>query len=636
MKKIFPLVIISILVLSGLGAVALPTKQSTNINEITTDVHFSKPQFQEKNKYLIPTIPETTNTLQIPNEPELPLLSIPIDLPFRSQNIQITCTPTQQFTQKINYKIHPTPPTYVKSNQIQNQDLTIKEDKTIYQSSELYPNTWYDYRISCGLNEQNIQVTHISLYLYPIQYNPAENQIRYTTDMEITVTYEPPTQPQTFQEEYDLVIISPPDFEQKLQTLVDHKNDHGMNTILKTTEEIYAEYTGFDKPEQIKKFIYDYKENHNITYVLIVGGLKSYYNANDREGPNHGSTDWHVPVRYTNIKKSGSTVDYGALSDLYYSDIYNGTGEYCSWDSNDDGIYAHWGKFSGTPIDDLDFHPDVYVGRLACRNKFELNTVIKKIINYESTTPASKVWVQTMIGIGGKTFELYQGQPDGEYLCDLAMTYMDDYVNDEVRVYASNEGTSDPYPDAGDIIRAISSGAGFVSFEGHGNPFSWNTHKVGQGWTGGITNIGQMFYHNFRKLPIVVIGGCHNAQYNVTWYQTRHSSDDDNKFYWTYDQGTPVCFNWILMCNPIGGAVSTLGCSGLGMGSVGNPVSLSGEMDMNFWYYIGEEDTPTFGQAHGQAISKFIDENTVSLTEAHCITIWTSLGDPSLKIGGYE
>ncbi len=290
--------------------------------------------------------------------------------------------------------------------------------------------------------------------------------------MEITVTYEPPTQPQTFQEEYDLVIISPPDFEQKLQTLVDHKNDHGMNTILKTTEEIYAEYTGADKPEQIKKFIYDYKENHNITYVLIVGGLKSYYNANDKEDPNQGSTDWHVPVRYTNIKKSGSTVDYGALCDLYYADLYNSTGEYCSWDSNGDGIYAHWGKFSGIPIDDLDFHPDVYVGRLACRNKFELNTVIKKIINYESTTPTSKAWLQTMIGIGGKTFELYQGQPDGEYLCDLAMTYMDDYVNDEVRVYASNEGTSDPYPAAGDIIRAISGGAGYVSFEGHGNPFS--------------------------------------------------------------------------------------------------------------------------------------------------------------------
>ena len=635
MKKILPLLAIGILVLSGLGAVALPTQQITTISSITKTINFPTPITTEKEDYLQLTIAETTNTLQNPGKPEMPLVSVPIDLPFRSQNIKISCIPSEEYSQVIHKKIQPSPPTYVRSTQIQNEDLTIKEDPEIYQSIEYYPTNWYDYRISCGLNNENKQVTHISLYLYPIRYSPGEKTLLYTKNMDITITYEPPSQPQTFRQEYDLVIIAPQEFEQSLQELVTHKNDHGMNTILKTTEDIYTEYTGVDKPEQIKKFIYDYKENHNITYVLLVGGLTSYYNAQDKDDTNQGSTAWHLPVRYTNIKKSG-TADYGALSDLYYADIYNATGEYCSWDSNDDGIFAHWGKYTSTPNDELDLNPDVYVGRLACRNKIEVNIVKKKIITYESSSPAEKPWMRTMVGIGGRTFEIYQGQPDGEYLCDLAMTYMDDYIDEEIRVYATYEGTSDPYPAPMDIIRAVSGGEGYVSFEGHGNPFSWNTHKVEQGWTGGITNIGQIFYHNFRKLPIVLVGGCHNAQYNVTWYQTKHSSDDDNKFYWTYDQGTPICFNWILMVNPFGGAVSTLGCSGLGMGSVGNPVSLNGEMDMNFWYYIGQQNTPTFGQAHGQAISKFIDENTIGLTEYHCITIWTSLGDPSLMLGGYE
>jgi hypothetical protein len=143
-----------------------------------------------------------------------------------------------------------------------------------------------------------------------------------------------------------------------------------------------------------------------------------------------------------------------------------------------------------------------------------------------------------------------------------------------------------------------------------------------------------MFYLNFKKLPVILVGGCHNAQYNVTWYQTKHSSDDDNKYYWTYDQGTPVCFCWEQVMLPWGGAIASIGNTGLGMGS-SHPVSLTGEIDMNFWHFIGREDTPTFGQAYGQAISKFIDENTIGLTEAHCITIWTSLGDPSLMLGGY-
>ena len=636
MKKITPILVIGILVLSGLGAVALPAQPNPTISTITKTINFSPPTITENEDYLHLTIGETTNTLQDPGKPELPLVSVPIDLPFRSQNIKINCLPGEEHILEIRGKIQPAPPTIVLSGEPEFQETALKENEEIYLSTQYYPTNWYEYRISCGLNKENRQVTHISLYLYPIRYSPAENTIQYTKNMDITITYEPPTHPQTFRQEYDLVIIAPQEFEEPLQDLVTHKNNMGMDTILKTTEDIYAEYTGVDKPEQIKKFIYDYKENHNILYVLLVGGLKSYYNANDKDDTNQGSTDWHLPVRYTNIKKSGTTVDYGALSDLYYADIYNATGEYCSWDSNNDGIFAHWGKYTGTPIDELDLNPDIYVGRLACRNKIEVNIIKNKIITYESTSPAEKPWVRTMVGIGGKTFEMYLDQPDGEYLCDLAMTYMDDYIDEEIRVYATHEGTSDPYPVAKDIIKAISNGEGYVSFEGHGNPFSWNTHKVEQGWTGGITNIGQIFYHNFKKLPIVVVGGCHNAQYNVTWYQTRHSSDDDNKFYWTYDQGTPVCFNWILMVNPFGGAVSTLGCSGLGMGTVGNPVSLNGEMDMNFWYYIGQENTPTFGQAHGQAISKFIDENTIGLTEYHCITIWTSIGDPSLMLGGYE
>lgn len=55
--------------------------------------------------------------------------------------------------------------------------------------------------------------------------------------------------------EYDLVIIAPSKFVNNLQKLVDHKNSLGVNTKLKTTEEIYDNFTGVDKPEQIKYFI---------------------------------------------------------------------------------------------------------------------------------------------------------------------------------------------------------------------------------------------------------------------------------------------------------------------------------------------------------------------------------------------
>jgi len=39
----------------------------------------------------------------------------------------------------------------------------------------------------------------------------------------------------TFLDEYDLIIITPNQFSAELQPLINHKNNHGVQTILKTT-----------------------------------------------------------------------------------------------------------------------------------------------------------------------------------------------------------------------------------------------------------------------------------------------------------------------------------------------------------------------------------------------------------------
>ena len=81
-------------------------------------------------------------------------------------------------------------------------------------------------------------------------------------------------------------------------------------------------------------------------------------------------------------------------SDLYYGDLYRYNEEleeweFENWDSNGDGIFAKWEMFM-TGKDTLDLMPDVYVGRLACRNKIEVKIIVDKIIKYESTSPEEK------------------------------------------------------------------------------------------------------------------------------------------------------------------------------------------------------------------------------------------------------
>jgi len=84
-------------------------------------------------------------------------------------------------------------------------------------------------------------------------------------------------------DEYDMVVIAPDIFSDKILPLINHKNSVGILTFLKTIEDIYGEYPGRDNAEQIKYFIKDAIENYNIQFVLLIGGID------------------FIPARYTHI-----------------------------------------------------------------------------------------------------------------------------------------------------------------------------------------------------------------------------------------------------------------------------------------------------------------------------------------------
>lgn len=432
-----------------------------------------------------------------------------------------------------------------------------------------------------------------------------------------------------------MVIIAPATFESKIQPLIDHKISKGINTTFKSVEDILNEYDGVDEPEQIKYFIKEAYDTWGVKYVLLFGGMKSHITAADKEDRNHGAAGWHVPVRYANIVE----FDEGNyISDLYYGDLYDAYGNFSSWDSNGDGIYAAWGAGMGIPNDDLDLIPEVYVGRLAVSNKFEVGLMVKKIMTYESSGSDEKSWYGTMVGVGGKTFENYSGQPDGEYLCDLAIDSMGDIVDNPVRVYSTNRDTSGFVPTPKDITKAISQGAGYVDFEGHGNPLVWDTiwfdGTYPEDWCGGVSLYHFLKLFNGNKLPVIIVGGCHNGLFNVSTIPTL--LDKSGARFFSYGLPAPVCFSWGFVIKPRGGAIASTGCTGYGVGYEGDPVSLSAELETNFFYQIGQNGSENLGAAHSGAIRKFIIEEEVGQTEAYCITNWQIFGDPSLKLGGYS
>jgi hypothetical protein len=639
MKKFISVMIVGILVLSGLGAAAFATNVSikpTMIlkNESTSVLFSSQPTQLEKDGFVELTMSGATTQLLQANKPLLPIYVKTYQVPFGSTNIQVICNPKDIGTMTLTKEVIPA--RIAPLSKISERTAYVK-DSSVYGSAAFYPGTWFSYDLGAGRNENDQQVTFVKVVCYPVQYSPLNNEVTYAGGFDINVNYDvPTTQPKTLDTSYDMVVIAPAAFESALQPLIDFKNGKGMATTFKSMEAILSEYTGFDQPEQVKYFIKYAYDTWDITYVLLVGGLKSHIYAKDKDSHSAGWKAWWVPVRYVSMPQED---DEGCLSDLYYGCLYNATGAFDSWDSTGDGIYANWG-WIGAKKDKFDMHPEVYVSRLPCTTVSEVKVVVKKILTYEGTGPAAKPWYKNFVGVGGKTFDYYKGKPDGEYLCDLAYNYTKNVIPDLqlVDCYSSNRDTGGLTPTPPDIIDSFNNGAGFIDIEGHGNPLSWNTiwfdGVYPKDWTGGL-NVGHFpKISNGDKFPVVIVGGCHNALYNISMIPM--FLDKSGASYFCYGTPFPVCFCWGLIVKPRGGAIASTGCTGYGFGSGDDPVSLSGELEMNFFWQIGNNSVTNLAKAHSLAISKFIDENEVDQLAAFCITNWALFGDPSLRFGGYS
>ena len=450
--------------------------------------------------------------------------------------------------------------------------------------------------------------------------NAKISQSNLSVNIDQTSIDEPP---KTIDAIYNLLIISPKSFVDDLKPLVCHKNHFGMSTRLVSLCEVYDQmyWHGRDKAEKIKYYIKTAMEEWGIQYVLLVGDFRL------------------LPIRYCYNADVGSGYDEPRfISELYYADIYDEFGNFSSWDTNNNEIYGEWfGNESEDPY--IDLYPDVSVGRLACRNKLEVKNMVKKIIRYETNTYGTE-WFKKITVIAGDTYpeslnENWTGY-EGEENALQVLENMSEFT--AVKLFTSDEtltGTRD-------VLKAINKGSGFLYFDGHANPYSWSTHPPNDAdtWIDGLSVSSMTRLRNREMLPVCVVGGCHNLQFDVHLGKLR----EDPWYFYTF---IPECWGWKLTRKIGGGSIATIGCSGLGM-TKEDKESFSGAGDYlepSFFKQYGVNGVDILGDTWAATISDYLDTYPIDwitpaagdyAIDAKTVQQWVLLGDPSLKIGGYD
>ena len=652
--KIIPVLVVIIIILTSINVIAINSEEDKSIkNAIKYDtVSFSKATIESLGEYVSINIKEANSVLNNPGKPELPIYIKTLKFPLGTKILGIECTPSEIKHEVISGKIKPAPIPLPLVSVKQSKDNIIEkvqEDNDIYSASELYPDKWYEYSIGVGLDGDE-RVVFLKLRFYLVRYSPNNDTIHYIDNVDVKVSYEEGINPLPSTHQYDLVIITPRRFYLQVLPLVIHKNRMGIPAKIKTTESIYRQYReGRDKPEKIKYFIKDAIEKWNIKYVLLVGGRQGF------------GVRWFVPARYSNTFDRSSWNETTFVSDLYYADVYRYNEtiqdyEFEDWDSNSNGIFAEWTWiwdperwwwYDTDEKDILDLQPDVYVGRLACRSIREVRTVVRKIIKYERSS-YNKSWFKRMIVAGGDTAPFGDGIWEGENENELAASYMEP-LGFEIDRYWASDGSLTNFS----LIPAIRRGAGFFFVAGHGSPVVWSTHwpENETGWIDALVNSDMKLLLNMKKLPICVIGGCHNSMFDVAQIRLLKGvlKLGLNYFTWIEDEECfskvfwlKRCWGWNLVRQKWGGSIATIGNTGLGWGTGGEGSVEMGDGYITTHFFQVYNQTAdlkacTLGLVHGQTINDYVIKFSPNGNEIDRKTVeqWVLLGDPSLKIGGY-
>jgi len=481
-------------------------------------------------------------------------------------------------------------------------------DPEIYNSSSFYPENPAEFTGSSVV--LGIPVAYVKVF--PVRWNPSGRTVDILTCLTLRVTYESSPEASTvtrrsIQSELrsqeilrntvvnpegvsssgavvvdskdltygEYVIIATTDYEIYAQELADWKTSKGVPANVYTTTWIDENYNCYDLQQEIRAFLTDCRDE-GVEYVLIYGD------------------DNRIAGR--DVKITVNSLEEYPPVDLYWSDINDMIPGADLWDSNNNHI---WGQFG---YDDVDYHPDLWVGRASLNTTSECTIFNEKVLIYERVSSTDYFESSEIEERIGYTTELLWPGCYGSAGAELISVYVP-FEWEEEKCYDSDENNSVAITDS-----MLNAGPHHVYHSSHGA-------AIGFSLPGG-------FYSttDFKNLTNISNGGL-----PAIW-----NSISCNIGYLDFGQD---CMGDAWNNSPEGGGFGAFNAR-YGFGNPINPgYGVSEILSRYFYDVMWNDDLYILGVAHAMGNDAMCNPSTE--TEDWCVKEYNLFGDPELPMWFY-
>jgi len=483
MKKLFSTFIISIMVITALAQVKA-TGSSAEINLLGTNqnattliintINFEQLPVQTPNGAAVIIRNNNATQLLEAGAPDLPKLAASITI-GASDRMTVKVV-SSSFTEYQNINVAPS-----KGNLYRDVDpATVPYTwGPAYQSDRFFPGELVSLREPHIIRDLRGQ----TVVIYPYQYNPVTKVLRVYNELTIAVekadnnganvitshiakpsispefdqiyrrhfiNYAAMTDYTPVNEEGNMLVISYGDFMPAMEEYVEWKNTIGMPTEMVNVATIGNTSTA------IADYIENYFTTNGLTFVLLVGD-----NA-------------QIPTM------TGGNL--GGPSDVAYGYILGN-----------------------------DHYPDVFVGRFSAENIAQVETQVRRTIDYEKTPELiTDDWYTTCLGIGSDQGPGDDNEYDYQHQRNIQVDLMAYNYTWNPELFDGSQGGNDApgNPNASSVSTEVNAGTGIITYTGHGSTTSWGTT--------GFSNSTVSSLQNQGKLPFIWSVACVNGEFMNT------------------------------------------------------------------------------------------------------------------------